>query len=58
MIRNLVMLGEQDDVAIHARKLRPVSEAFKVTAIIAALDKGKYKLCLKKSRPTCEGRRP
>lgn len=46
MIRNLVMLGEQDDVATHLRKLRPVAEALHVSAIIAALDKGEYTAAL------------
>ncbi len=46
MIRNLVMLGEQDDVATHVRKLRPVADALKVSAIIAALDKGEYTTAL------------
>lgn len=42
MIRNLVLLGEQDDVATHVRKLRPVAEALHVSAIISALDRGEY----------------
>ena len=46
MIRNLVLLGEQDDVATHVRKLRPVAEALHVSAIIAALDKGEYTAAL------------
>lgn len=46
MIRNLVMLGEQEDVATHVRKLRPVAEALKVSAIIAALDRGEYTTAL------------
>ena len=46
MIRNLVLLGEQDDVATHVRKLRPVAEALHVSAIIAALDKGEYTVAL------------
>ena len=46
MIRNLVLLGEQDDVATHVRKLRPVAEALHVSAIIAALDEGEYTVAL------------
>ena len=48
MIRNLVLLGEQDDVATHVRKLRPVAEALKVSAIITYLDQGEYKIALEK----------
>jgi len=46
MIRNLVLLGEQDDVATHLRKLRPVAEALQLDQIIAALDNGEYKAAL------------
>ncbi|OGA95160.1 MAG: hypothetical protein A3E79_16060 [Burkholderiales bacterium RIFCSPHIGHO2_12_FULL_61_11] len=46
MIRNLVLLGERDDVAIHVRKLRPVAEALQVSGIISALDKGEYTAAL------------
>jgi hypothetical protein len=46
MIRNLVLLGEQDDVATHVRKLRPVADILHVSAIIAALDKGEYTAAL------------
>lgn len=46
MIRNLVLLGEQDDVAIQLSKLRPVAKALKLAPIIAALDNGEYKLAL------------
>ncbi len=46
MIRNLVLLGEQDDVTTHVRKLRPVAEALQVSQIIAALDKGEYRAAL------------
>ena len=46
MIRNLVLLGEQDDVVTHVRKLRPIAEALHVSAIIAALDKGEYTVAL------------
>lgn len=46
MVRNLILLGEQDDVPIHLRKLRPVAEALELTRIIAALDNGEYKAAL------------
>ncbi len=46
MIRNLVLLGEQDDVATHLRKLRPVAEALQLDRIVAALDNGEYKAAL------------
>ena len=47
-IRNLVLLGEQDDVASHLRKLRPVAEALHLGGIIAALDNGEYKAAIEK----------
>lgn len=46
MIRNLVLLGEQEDVAIHVRKLRPVAEALQISRITAALDQGEYRKAL------------
>lgn len=46
MIRNLILLGEQDDVASHVRKLRPVAEVLQVSRIIAALDSGEYRAVL------------
>lgn len=46
MIRNLVLLGEQDDIASHLRKLRPVAEALQISRIIRALDSGEYKTAL------------
>lgn len=46
MIRNLVLLGEQDDLAPHLRKLRPVAEALHLTRIIAALDHGEYRAAI------------
>ena len=46
MIRNLVLLGEQDDVATHLRKLRPVAQELQLSRIIAALDNGEYKAAL------------
>lgn len=46
MIRNLVLLGEQDDVATHVRKLRPVTDILHISSIITALDKGEYTAAL------------
>ena len=46
MIRNLVLLGEQDHVATHVSKLRPVADALKLARIIAALDRGEYRTAL------------
>jgi hypothetical protein len=46
MIRNLVMLGEQDDIATHVYKLRPVAEALYLSPIIDALDQGEYRRAL------------
>lgn len=46
MVRNLILLGEQDDIDTHVRKLRPIAEALQASRIIAALDKGEYRLAL------------
>lgn len=46
MIRNLILLGELDDVATQLRKLRPVSQALQLSKIIAALDIGEYQAAL------------
>ena len=46
MIRNLIMLGEEADVAQQLGKLRPVAEALQLERIIDALDKGEYRLAL------------
>lgn len=46
LIRNLVMLGEHDDVAPHLRKLRPVAEVLRLSRLIAALDNGEYQFAL------------
>jgi hypothetical protein len=46
MIRNLVLLGEQDDVSTHLHKLRPIAEALQLAQIIVALDNGEYKSAL------------
>jgi hypothetical protein len=46
MIRNLIMLGEEADVAQQLGKLRPVAEALQLDRIIDALDNGEYRLAL------------
>lgn len=46
MIRNLILLGEQDEVAPHLRKLRPVAEALDLARIVAALDNGEYRAAI------------
>jgi phospholipase D-like protein len=46
MIRNLIMLGEEADVAQQLGKLRPVAEALQLERIIVALDNGEYRLAL------------
>ena len=46
LIRNLVMLGEQDDIVRHLRKLRPVAEALRLSQIVNALDSGKYQVAV------------
>lgn len=45
-IRNLILLGEQEDVAGHLRKLRPMAEVLRLSRIIAALDNGEYTLAI------------
>lgn len=46
MIRNLVLLGEQDDISNHLCKLRPVAQELQLSKILAALDNGEYKAAL------------
>ena len=46
VIRNMILLGEQEQVPFHLRKLRPVSEALRLSRIIAALDNGAFKTAL------------
>lgn len=46
LIRNLIMLGEHDDIVPHLRKLRPMAEALRVSLIISALDNGEYQRAL------------
>ena len=45
-IRNLILLGEYDDVASHLRKLQPVAEALELTRIVIALDNYEYRNAL------------
>lgn len=46
MVRNLILLGEQDDLPPHIQKLHPVAAALKLTPLIAALEQGDYKEAL------------
>ena len=46
MIRNQILLGEQDDIAPQVQRLRPVAEAIQVSRIIVALDSGEYRTAL------------
>jgi hypothetical protein len=46
LIRNLVLLGEQGELAPHVHKLRPVSKTFGLGRIVAALDGGEYTAAL------------
>ncbi len=46
MIRNLILLGEQEDLPPHIQKLHPVAEALKLTPLVAALEQGDYKEAL------------
>ena len=46
LIRNLVLLGEQDELAPHIRKLRPATEVLGLGRLIAALDSGEYTAAL------------
>src|SRR3546814_20422441 len=40
LIRSLVLLGEQDEIAPHIRKLHPASEAFGLGRTVAAIAHG------------------
>lgn len=46
MIRNLILLGEQDDLAPHIQKLHPVAEALKLKPLLLSLEQGDYKEAL------------
>ncbi len=43
MIRNLILLGEHDEIASHFSKLRPFADALRLSKIVAALDTGAYR---------------
>jgi hypothetical protein len=42
LIRNLVLLGEQEEIGPHVRKLRPVAESLGFAQIVVALDSGEF----------------
>lgn len=46
LIKNLVLLGERDEVASHVRKLRQISGRSDLKRIAVALDEGQYKSAL------------
>lgn len=46
MIRHLILLGEQDHVGTHVRKLRPVAAPLNLSTILEALDRGEFALAL------------
>lgn len=46
MVRNLILLGEQDDLLPHMAKLRPVAEALRLQPMLDALERGAYKAAL------------
>lgn len=46
LIRSLVLLGEQDEIAPHIHKLRLAADALGLGQLIAALNEGQYKAAL------------
>ena len=46
MVRNLILLGEQEDLSRHLVKLRSVAQALQLQPIIQALERGAYKEAL------------
>lgn len=46
MIRNLILLGEPDDMASHLRMLRPAAGPLRLERIITALDAGQFQAAL------------
>lgn len=46
MIRNLILLREQEDIPAHLRKLRPVAEALNLGRIVDALGREEYTAAL------------
>lgn len=46
MVRNLILLGEQDDLPIHIQKLRPIVEQLRLQKLLQDLEQGNYKNAL------------
>lgn len=46
LLRNLILLGEQDDLPPHLSKLRPAADALRLQPILRALESGAYKAAL------------
>lgn len=46
MVRNLILLGEQDDLPPHIQKLRPIVEQLRLQSLLQALEQGDYKNAL------------
>ena len=46
MVRNLILLGEQEDLSRHLVKLRSVAQALQLQPIMQALERGAYKEAL------------
>lgn len=46
MVRNLILLGEQDDLPPHIQKLQPIVEQLHLQTLLQALEQGNYKSAL------------
>lgn len=46
MVRNLILLGEQDDLPPHIQKLRPIVDQLHLQTLLQALEQGNYKNAL------------
>lgn len=46
MARNLILLGEHEDLPPHIQKLHPVAEALRLKPLLSALEQGAYKSAL------------
>lgn len=46
MVRNLILLGEQDDLPTHLQKLRPIVEQLRLQTLLQDLEQGNYKNAL------------
>jgi hypothetical protein len=46
MMRNLILLGEQDDLPPHIQKLRPIVEQLRLQTLLQALEQSNYKNAL------------